>query len=229
MDGTILVVDDQYSVRQLLEEYLSEQGFQVITATDGQEALYTARRQTPDLILLDLMMPHMDGYQFLRLFRKESTIPVIIITSSEKETDAVTGFNLGADDYITKPFRMRELLARIRAMFRRVDYTPKKEAGPMRAGDILLDKERHQVVIKGENVWLTPIEFDLLAIMMQSPGQVFSRTQLVDCLENSGFNGLERTINVHIRNLRSKIESDPANPDYVKTVFGIGYRFQDPD
>jgi DNA-binding response OmpR family regulator len=208
-----------------LQEYLTEQGFRVIVATDGQNALYTARRDQPDVILLDIMMPKMDGYQFLRQYRQERQTPIIIITAREEETDAVLGLDLGADDYVVKPFRMRELLARIRAVLRR------NEAGPdkfelLRAGDIQLDERTHSVTVKNVPALLTPIEFDLLATLMRSPGRVFTRTELVDLLANSGFAGLENTLNVHIRNLRMKIEPDPATPQYVETVFGIGYRFQ---
>jgi DNA-binding response OmpR family regulator len=228
MAETILVVDDQSSVRQLLQEYLNEQGFEVITAADGQSALYTARRLQPDLILLDIMMPKMDGYQFLRQFRQERQTPVIIITAREEETDAVLGLDLGADDYVIKPFRMRELMARIRAHLRRVEGS---EARPelLRVGDIQLDQATHTVTVKGQAVVLTPIEFDLLAILMRSPGQVFTRARLVEQLTDSDFSGLDSTLNVHIRNLRTKIEPDPSQPSYVETVFGVGYRFHKPN
>jgi DNA-binding response OmpR family regulator len=227
MTETILVVDDQPSVRQLLQEYLTEQGFRVNTAEDGQVALYAARHEPPNLILLDIMMPKMDGYQFLRLYRQERQTPVIIITAREEETDAVLGLDLGADDYIVKPFRMRELLARIRAVLRRMDGTAKRSE-LLRVEDIILDEVEHTVTVQGKPASLTPIEFDLLAVLMRSPGQVFTRTQLVDHLLNSDFTGLDRTLNVHIRNLRAKIEPDPANPRYIETVFGVGYRFRKP-
>lgn len=224
MVSTILVVDDQSSVRRLLQEYLSEQGFRVIEATDGQMALYTTRRDQPDLILLDIMMPKMDGYQFLHLLRKERQTPVIIITAREEETDAVLGLDLGADDYVVKPFRMRELMARIHAVLRRNETGPERFE-LLRAGEIVLDERTHIVTVKEAPVSLTPIEFDLLATLMRSPGRVFTRSELVDYLADSGFTGLENTLNVHIRNLRMKIESDPGRPDYIETVFGIGYRF----
>jgi DNA-binding response OmpR family regulator len=228
MPETILVVDDKASVRQLLEEYLSKQGFRVVTASDGENALYTARHETPELVLLDIMMPKMDGYQFLRLFRQERQTPVIIITAREEETDAVLGLDLGADDYIIKPFRMRELMARIRAVLRRVDgATEKTEL--LHVGEIILDQAAHTITVGGEPVSLTPIEFDLLAVFMHSPGQVFTRTQLVDHLINSGFTGLDRTLNVHIRNIRTKIEPDPDHPRHIETVFGVGYRLHRPD
>jgi DNA-binding response OmpR family regulator len=225
MPNTILVVDDQSSVRQLLQDYLTEQGFKVLLATDGQNALYTARREPPDLILLDIMMPKMDGYQFLRQYRQERQTPIIVITAREEETDAVLGLELGADDYVIKPFRMRELVARIRAVLRRRDEAPQRFE-ILRAGEIELDERTHTVTVRGAPAALTPIEFDLLAALMRSPGRVFTRSELVDLLADSGFAGLENTLNVHIRNLRLKVETDAANPRYIETVFGIGYRFQ---
>ena len=227
MPETILVVDDQDSVRTLLQDYLNEQGYRVVTAADGQLALYTARHEQPDLILLDIMMPKMDGYQFLRQYRQERQTPIIIITAREEETDAVLGLDLGADDYVVKPFRMRELLARIRALMRRADGAAQKSE-LLHVGEIQLDQAAHKVTVRGIDVVLTPIEFDLLAVLMHSPGQVFTRSQLVDHLLDSNFTGLDRTLNVHIRNMRSKLESDPANPQYIETVFGVGYRFHKP-
>jgi DNA-binding response OmpR family regulator len=224
MPQTILVVDDQSSVRQLVQDYLTEQGFRVVTATDGQNALYTARHEQPDLILLDIMMPRMDGYQFLRQFRQERQTPVIIITAREEETDAVLGLDLGADDYVVKPFRMRELTARIHAVLRRMEDSPERNE-VLRGDGIELDRRTHSVRIEDALVALTPIEFDLLGTLMRSPGRVFSRDELVTGLTDSGFAGLESTLNVHVRNLRMKIEKDPGNPCYVETVFGIGYRF----
>jgi DNA-binding response OmpR family regulator len=225
MTITILVVDDQSSVRQLLQEYLTEQGFRVFTATDGQNAIYMARHEQPDLILLDIMMPRMDGYQFLRQYRMERKTPIIIITAREEETDAVLGLDLGADDYVVKPFRMRELVARIQAVLRRNEEAPKRFE-VLRAGGIVLDERTHTVTVQGAPVSLTPIEFALLVVMMRSPDRVFSRTELVDLLSASNFTGLDSTLNVHIRNLRLKIEPEPAHPRYIETVFGIGYRFQ---
>lgn len=225
MTTTILIVDDQSSVRQLLQEYLSEQGYRVVTAADGQNALYTARHENPDVILLDIMMPRMDGYQFLRQFRQERQTPVIIITAREEETDAVLGLDLGADDYVVKPFRMRELAARIRAVLRRHENQPHRQE-VLRAGEIILDESTHTVMVNHRPVSLTPIEFDLLATLMRSPGRVYSRAELVELLTDSGFAGLDVTLNVHVRNLRLKIEPDPKSPRYIETVFGIGYRFR---
>lgn len=223
MTETILVVDDQSSVRILLKDYLASQGYRVITANDGQEALFVARHEHPNLVLLDIMMPKMDGYQFLSAFRRENQVPVIVLSAKEEETDTVLGLELGADDYVIKPFRMRELLARIRAALRRVE-TPVEPASILRVGDLVMDRAAHSVKIGEKEANLTALEFDLLEVLMATPGRVFSRTELVDRLYESGFTGLESTLNVHIRNLRLKIEPDPAMPRYLETVFGVGYR-----
>jgi DNA-binding response OmpR family regulator len=222
---TILVVDDKANVRQLLQDYLSEQGFKVTTATNGREALYEARRARPDLILLDIMMPEMDGYAFLRQYRQEKSTPVIVITAREEETDAVLGLELGADDYVIKPFRMRELVSRVKAVLRRAEGAL-EPSRTMQSGEIVLDESMHSVEVRGEPVRLTPMEFGLLALLMATPGRVFTREQIVENLSDKGFAGLERTLNVHVRNLRTKIESDPEQPEYIETVFGIGYRFR---
>jgi DNA-binding response OmpR family regulator len=225
MVKTILVVDDKASVRKLVQEYLTEQNFRVVTASDGQEALYTARHEKPDLILLDIMMPEMDGYEFISTYRREADTPIILLTAKLEETDKVLGLELGADDYVTKPFGMRELLARIRAVLRRVgkDSEP---ADILRAGDISLDRTTREVQVRGSLVHLTPSEFELLAVLMSTPGRVYSRIELLEELQGTSFEGVARTIDVHVRNLRTKIESDPSNPNYIETVFGVGYRFQ---
>ena len=223
MTETILVVDDQSSVRTLLKDYLTSQGYRVVTAADGQEALFVARHEHPNLVLLDIMMPKMDGYQFLSAFRRENQVPVIVLSAKEEETDTVLGLELGADDYVIKPFRMRELLARVRAALRRVE-TPLEPASLLRVGDLVLDRAAHSVKVGEKEANLTALEFDLLEVLMATPGRVFSRTELVDRLYESGFTGLESTLNVHIRNLRLKIEPDPAAPRYLETVFGVGYR-----
>jgi len=223
MTETILVVDDQSNVRTLLKDYLTSQGYRVVTANDGQEALFVARHEHPNLVLLDIMMPKMDGYQFLNAFRRENQVPVIVLSAKEEETDTVLGLELGADDYVIKPFRMRELLARIRAALRRVE-TPVEPASLLRVGDLVMDRAAHSVKVGEKEANLTALEFDLLEVLMATPGRVFSRTELVDRLYESGFTGLESTLNVHIRNLRLKIEPDPATPRYLETVFGVGYR-----
>ena len=222
---TILVVDDKKNMRVMVEQYLTQAGFRVVTAENGQMALYVARHEKPDLIVLDVMMPEMDGYEFIRTYNKESNTPIILLTAKDDETDKVLGLELGADDYVTKhPFSPKELTARIRAVLRRT----KKQAESVeiiRAADIMLDKTGRVVRVAGQPVDLTPSEFDLLTVLMSSPGRAFSRVELLDRLQGTNFEGVERTIDVHIRNLRTKIEPDPRNPRYIETVFGVGYRF----
>lgn len=220
----ILVVDDKANMRRLLQEYLTEQGYIVTTAENGRQALFAARHEPPDLILLDIMMPEMDGYAFLQNYRQEAQTPIIFLTAKVDETDKVIGLELGADDYITKPFGMRELLARVRAVLRRTtESAPTSEL--LRAADIVLDKGSRQVTVGTQPVKLTPSEFDLLAALMRSPGRVLARQDLLEHLPGEAFEGAERSIDVHIRHLRKKIEPDPQNPRYVETVFGVGYRF----
>jgi two-component system, OmpR family, alkaline phosphatase synthesis response regulator PhoP len=224
MTKTVLVVDDKASMRRLVQEYLAEEGFRVVTATNGREALFAARHEKPDLILLDLMMPEMGGHEFMRVYTRESSTPIILLTAKMEESDKVLGLELGADDYVTKPFSMRELVARIRAALRRTDkVAPAAEI--LRAADITLDRGARQVTVREQAINLTPTEFDLLARLMSAPGRVFSRAELLTDLQGVAFEGIERTVDVHVRNLRRKIEPDPANPRYVETVFGVGYRF----
>ncbi len=222
MPKTILIVDDKASVRTLVKDYLLEHGYRVAVAENGRNALFVARHEKPDLILLDVMMPEMDGYEFIPIFRREADTPIILLTAKLEETDKVLGLELGADDYVTKPFGMRELLARIRAVLRRTgkDITPSRT---LQAGDITLDQDSRTVKIADRFVNLTPSEFDLLAVLMSAPGRAYTRQDLLNQLDGSAW--VERTVDVHVRNLRAKIEPDPANPRYVETVFGIGYRF----
>ena len=224
MVKTILIVDDNASVRKLVIEYLTEEGFRVVQAGNGQNAIYMARYEKPDLILLDIMMPEMDGFEFLRIYRKERNTPVILLTAKLDESDKVVGLELGADDYITKPFGMRELVARIRAVLRRSNGD-QPMSDVLRVADITLDKSGRFVKVSDRFVNLTPSEFDLLATLMASPGRAFTRQDLLIELQGSAFEGIERTIDVHVRNLRMKIEPQPAKPRYIETVFGIGYRF----
>jgi len=223
MAKTILVVDDTESLRTLVKSYLTQEGFRVLTAADGRQALFLARDEKPDLILLDLMMPEMGGYEFMRVYGREAETPIIILTARVEENEKVLGLELGADDYVTKPFSMRELAARIRAVLRRAGKTS-PQAELLRAGDITLDRNGRLVKIGDKYVDLTPSEFDLLAALMTSPGRAYSRLDLLDLLQGNAFEGYERTIDVHIRNLRSKIEPDSHQPRYVETVYGIGYR-----
>jgi DNA-binding response OmpR family regulator len=224
MSKTVLVVDDTASLRRMVQSYLSQEGFRVLTAADGQEALMVARQEQPDLILLDLMMPNMGGYDFIRSYNKEGQAPIIVLTAKLEENDKVLGLELGADDYVTKPFSPRELTARVRAVLRRGSKN-QYEPDLLRVADITLDRDGRVVTVGKQNVDLTPSEFDLLATLMSAPGRAFSRLDLLDRLQGTAYEGYERTIDVHIRNLRTKIEPDPRNPRYVETVFGIGYRF----
>ena len=224
MAKTILVVDDKASVRTLVRDYLAAENFRVVTASNGRDALFAARAEKPDLILLDIMMPEMSGYGFLQAYRKERNTPVILLTAKLEESDKVLGLELGADDYVTKPFGMRELVARIRAVLRRVGQDAPNEV--LRVADVVLDQSEHTVQVNNRPVRLTPSEFELLAVLMSAPGRVFSRAALLERLQGIAFESIERTVDVHIRNLRAKIEPDPGEPRYVETVFGVGYRFR---
>jgi DNA-binding response OmpR family regulator len=224
MAKKILVVDDKQELRALLKSYLSQEGFEVVSAGDGKEALFVARYEKPDLIILDIMMPEMGGYEFMRIYTREAETPIIVLTAKLDENDKVLGLELGADDYVTKPFSPRELTARVRAVLRRLE---KGSAEPdvLRAADIELDRAGRTVTVGGKFVDLTPSEFEILAILMAAPGRAYSRLELLDRLQGAAFEGYERTIDVHVRNLRAKIEPEPAKPKYIETVYGVGYRF----
>ena len=224
MTQTILVVDDEKKLRDLIRVYLEQEGYRVVEAGNGREALYVARYEKPDLIILDLMMPEMGGYDFMRAFSKEAQTPVIMLTAKVEDQDKILGLELGADDYITKPFNVRELIARVRAVLRRLQKST-IESEVLRAADIVLDRSGRTVMVGARAVDLTPSEFAILATLMAAPGQVFSRLDLLDRVSGEAYEGYERTIDVHIRNLRTKIEPDPRNPHYIDTVYGMGYRF----
>lgn len=225
MGKKILVVDDNPDIRTMLESYLSSEGFDILTAENGQKALFIAREGKPDCIVLDMMMPEMGGSDFIRIYTAESDTPILVLTAKVEETDKVLGLELGADDYMTKPFSLRELTARINALLRRVSKgQPKTDI--LRTADITLDIQGHTVEIQDQPVELTPSEFVLLAALMAAPGRSFSRAELLESLgEATYLEGYERTVDVHIHNLREKIEPDPANPIYIQTVYGTGYRF----
>ena len=224
MAQTILVVDDEAKLRDMIRLYLEQEGYRVVEAGHGREALYVARVEKPDLIVLDLMMPEMGGYEFMRAFSKEAETPVIMLTAKVEDQDKILGLELGADDYVTKPFNVRELIARVRAVLRR---TQKEAIEPdmLRVADIVLDRAGRTVTVGDRAVELTPSEFAILATLMAAPGQVFSRLDLLDRMSGEAYEGYERTIDVHIRNLRTKIEPDPRHPIYIDTVYGMGYRF----
>ncbi len=224
MTRKILVVDDTRNVQVLLSDFLSSQDFEVLTASDGRDALDVVHESDPDLILLDIMMPNMDGYQFISQLRRESSIPVIMITARQQEADLIRGFDLGADDYITKPFRLRELLVRMRAVLRRA---APKESGEAQLviGHISLDHGKHEIRKQNQVIELTPLEFLVLEMLMQSPGQVVRRAELCMRLVENGYSGSEATLKIHIRNLRLKLDDNLDQPQFIETVFGVGYRF----
>jgi DNA-binding response OmpR family regulator len=224
MSQTILVVDDDLELRKLVQSYLLKEGFRTVTAGDGREALFVAREENPDLIVLDLMMPEMGGYEFIRVYSKEANVPVIILTAKLEEEDKILGLELGADDYVTKPFSLRELTARVRAVLRRSGKGG-VASEILRSANITLDIGGRTTIVGDTRVDLTPTEFTLLATLMRTPGRTFSRLELLRQVQDSAYEGYERTIDVHIRRLRTKIEPDPGHPIYVETVFGFGYRF----
>lgn len=224
MSQTILVVDDEVKLREMARWYLEREGFRVVEAAHGRDALFAARFEKPDLVLLDLMMPEMGGLDFIRRFTQESDAPIIILTAKVEESDKVVGLELGADDYVTKPFGVQELIARVRAVLRRTGKHG-REPEILRSGEISLDRTGRTVTVGEAPVSLTRSEFDLLETFMLSPGRAFSRLDLLESVSGGAYEGYERTIDVHIRNLRTKIEPVPGEPRYIQTVYGMGYRF----
>jgi DNA-binding response OmpR family regulator len=223
---TILVVDDEPKIATLARDYLEHAGFAVLTANDGPSALTTIRQRRPDLVVLDLGLPGLDGLDLTRELRRDSTIPIVMLTARDDELDKLLGLELGADDYMTKPFSPRELVARVRAVLRRAER-PLEAAETIRAGDVVLDLPRMRAEVDGTAVELTPTEFQLLATLAARPGRIFTRSQLLDALHGVAFETYERAIDSHIKNLRRKLEPDPRRPRYVLTVYGVGYRFAD--
>jgi len=223
---TILVVDDERKLVDLLRAYLEEEGFRVVTASNGQEGLIAARQEWPDLVILDWMMPELDGLDFTRVIRRESNVPIIMLTARDEDVDKVLGLEMGADDYVTKPFSPRELVARVRAALRRASGEP--AASPvLRGGGIVMDRVAHTVTVRGKPVALTPTEFDLLATFMAHPGRAFSRMELLEAVQGYAYEAYERTVDAHVKNLRKKIEVDPSSPCCLQTVVGVGYRFSE--
>jgi DNA-binding response OmpR family regulator len=224
MSKTVLVVDDEERLTSLVKTYLEQAGFRAVAAKNGREALFLARQEKPDLIILDIMMPEMDGLEFIRQHRKERETPIILLTARVEDTDKLVGLEMGADDYVTKPFSPRELIARVRTVLRRSGQSaPNPDL--VRVADISLDRAGHVVKVSDRAVDLTPSEFDLLAVLISAPGRAFSRLELLDRIQGTTYEGYERTIDVHIKNLRSKIEPDASKPRYIETVYGVGYRF----
>ena len=226
MNETVLVVDDEQKIVRQARDYLEQGGFRVVAAGDGKTALAVARDERPDLIVLDLNLPQMDGLDVCRALRRESDVPIIMLTARVEEADRLVGLELGADDYISKPFSPRELVARVRAVLRRVKGGI-HQPGLIRAGDLEIDLLGYRVTRASEEVPLTRSEFNLLAVLAQHPGQVFTRAQLLDRLHGVAYDGYDRSIDAHVKNLRRKLEPDPGEPRYVETVYGVGYRFSD--
>jgi len=231
--GKVLIVEDDRTLLEVLRYNLSKEGYEVLTAADGAAGLETARSTKPDLVILDVMLPKMDGYEVCRILRRETTVPIMMLTAKTEETDRVVGLEVGADDYVTKPFSMRELMARVRAMLRRAEMM-KREAvsagdGPtrcFRVGEFEIDAARHKVSEGGAVVDLSRMEFALLEFLARNHGQVFSRDQLLEKVWGYDFAGDTRTVDVHVSWLRRKIEADPARPKHLVTVRGVGYKFE---
>lgn len=223
MPQTILIVDDEKRLVSLVQSYLAQEGYRAVTAYNGKDALVVAEKENPDLIILDIMMPEMNGYEFMRSHRAEKDTPIIMLTAKVEDDDKIIGLELGADDYVTKPFKPRELMARVRNVLRRVGKNEPK-GKTLKVLDITLDRDSREVFAGERSVDLTPSEFDLLAALMGAPGRVFSRLDLLDVIQGVRYEGYERTIDTHIKNLRSKIEEDPRKPHYIETVYGVGYR-----
>ncbi|MHB8105504.1 MAG: response regulator [Dehalococcoidales bacterium] len=225
----ILIVEDDVNLLEAIKYNLRKEGYNVVTAGDGERALEVARQEKPDLLILDIMLPKMNGFEVCRILRKEMTVPILMLTAKADETDKIVGLEIGADDYMTKPFSMRELMARVRAMLRRVKMTePSLAATPvlLKIGNLEIDAARHLASLAGQTLELSPKEYDLLVFLARNKGLVFSREQLLEKVWSYDFAGDTRTVDVHIRWLRRKIETDPARPEYLVTVRGTGYKLE---
>ena len=223
---TILVVDDEPKIAQLARDYLEHAGFSVLVAGDGTSALHAAGTRQPDLVVLDLGLPGVDGLEVLRRLRGSGSTPIVVLTARDTELDKLLGLELGADDYVTKPFSPRELVARVRAVLRRAE----RSAAPsdhVVVGDLELDVPRLRTTVDGRSIDLTATEFSILATLAREPGRVFTRAQLLDAVHGVAFEAYERAIDAHVKNIRRKLEPDPARPRYLLTVYGVGYRFSD--
>ena len=221
----ILVVDDEPQIVKVLHAYLEKEGYQVVTAGDGRVALSVFDREKPDFVILDLNLPGMDGFDVCREIRRESTVPILMLTARVEEMDKLMGLEFGADDYVVKPFSPREVVARVRTIFKRVNPAA-LQGDVIDAGKLIIDIGKHTVTLDGNFIDLTPTEFQILVVLARNPKRVFSRLQIMEQTQGSAFEGYERTIDAHIKNLRNKLEPDPKNPVFVQTVFGLGYKFE---
>jgi two-component system alkaline phosphatase synthesis response regulator PhoP len=223
---TILIIEDEQELSNILEAYLKRSGYDVILADRGDRGLDLWKKHHPDLVLLDLNLPGMDGIDLARKIRQTDDTPIIMVTARVDEVDRLLGLELGADDYITKPFSPREVVARVKAVLRRVEKSLPAAADVIRAADLEIDPEAYTVLQSGQSIDLTPTEFAILLTMAQSPGRVFSRLQLLEAAQGFAYEGYERSIDAHIKNLRAKLGDDSKNPHYIETAFGLGYRFR---
>lgn len=224
---SVLVVEDEENLVEALRYNLEHEGYDVLTAPDGGSGLETARAALPDLVILDVMLPNLDGLEVCRILRRETDVPILMLTAKGEEIDRVVGLEIGADDYVTKPFSMRELMARVRAMLRRPRETSaSRMAEPLRSGALAVDVDAHQASLNGEELRLKPREFDLLALFMRNSGRAFTRDQILEQLWGHDYIGDVRTVDVHVRWLREKIEADPSTPARIITIRGVGYRFE---
>lgn len=226
MSKKILIADDEQHILDTISAYLRAEGYEVLTAHNGREALFTFRHEYPDLVILDVMMPEMNGWEAARMIRKDSLVPLLLLTARVDDIDQITGLEIGADDYVTKPFSPRVVVARVRALLRRASGEASTETLVFRVGDLELNTETHLVLRNGERIELTPSEFTLLQTFIARPGRVFTRMELLDIVQGEAYAAYERTIDVHVKNLRIKIEDDPRDPHYIETVYGIGYRMR---
>lgn len=226
MTRTILIADDELQLRTTLGDYLRRQGYRVLTAADGAQALSAFHLEHPDLVVLDVMMPPPDGFTVARLLRKESAVPILFLTARDDEADQVAGLEIGADEYVTKPFSLRLVAARVRALLRRAYGDLATEPRRWRVGELELDADARRATLAGRELDLTPNEFGLLQVLMARPDRVFTRLELLDQLQGESYAAYPRTIDVHVKNLRIKIEDDPRDPHYIETVYGVGYRLR---
>lgn len=226
MAHKILIADDEPAIVDTVRAYLIEAGMHVVTARNGRDAVFAFRHEQPDLVILDIMMPEMDGWEAARLIRRDSLVPLLFLTARVDDIDHVTGLEIGADEYLTKPFSPRVLVAHVRALLRRAYGETTAAAVAWRVGDLEVNSETRTVTRAGQRIDLTPTEFELLAVLIARPGRVFTRAELLDRLQGASFAAYERAIDVHIKNLRAKIEPDPREPQYIETVFGVGYRMR---
>ncbi len=228
MAKTILVADDNPKIVEVLDAYLSAEGFEVVTASDGPSALEAVASRVPDLAVLDIMMPGIDGIELTKRFQRDHDLPVILVTARSEEIDRLIGLEIGADDYISKPFSPREVVARVKAVLRRIERAgAPSSGGVIRVGDLEIDPEGRTVTVGASFVELTRTEFDVLASLAAHPGRVYTRMQLIEAAQGDAFEGYERTIDAHVKNLRRKLGDDPREPRYVQTVFGVGYKLAD--